>query len=61
MIDHDEDSQNGYKNGEPTYYHRLSRLIVLATFYGLYFVCSTTTAHAGESDEDKQDYMYVSL
>ena len=30
-------------NGEPTHYLKLSRLIVLATFYGLYFVCSTAT------------------
>ena len=60
-IDRDEnwerqDSQNGYKNGEPTYYHKLSRLMVLATLYGLYFVCSTATAYGGERDEDKQDY-----
>ena len=51
-----KDSQNGYKNGEPTYYHKLSRLIVLATFCGLYFVCSMATAYTGERDEDKQDY-----
>ena len=49
-----KDSQNGYKNGEPTYYHKLSRLIIFATFCGLYLVCSTGTAYAGERDEDKQ-------
>ena len=51
-----KDSQNGHTNGEPTYYYKLSRLIVLATFYGLYFVCSTGTVYAGERDRDKQDY-----
>ena len=51
-----KDSQNGHTNGEPTYYYKLSRLIVLATFYGLYFVCSTGTVYAGERDGDKQDY-----
>ena len=51
-----KDSQNGYKNGELTNFSKLSRLIVLATFCGLYFVCSTTTTYAGEGDEDKQDY-----
>ena len=38
-----KDSQNGFESGEPTHYHKLSRLIVLATFYGLYFVCSMAT------------------
>ena len=51
-----KDSQNGYKNGELINFSKLSRLIVLATFCGLYFVCSTTTTYAGEGDEDKQDY-----
>ena len=49
-----KDSQYGYKSGEPTYYHKLSRLIIFATFCGLYLVCSTGTAYAGERDEDKQ-------
>ena len=50
-----KDSQNGHTNGEPTYHYKLSRLImiVLATFYGLYFVCSTGTMYAGERDGDK--------
>ena len=55
-----KDSQNGHTNGEPTcyMYYKLSLLImiVLATFYGLYFVCSTDTVYAGEKDGDKQDY-----
>ena len=53
-----KDSQNGYKNGELTNFSKLSRLIVLATFCVFYFVCSTTTAYAGEGDEDKQDYEF---
>ena len=55
-IDHDgdwehKDSQNGHKNGEPTYFHKLSHFIVLATFCGFYFVCSTATAYVSERDE----------
>ena len=48
--------QNGHTNREPTYYYKLSCLIVLATFYGLYFVCLTGTVYAGERDGDKQHY-----
>ena len=61
VIDRDGDLErkgweNSYKNGEQTYCQKISRFIVLATFCGLYFVWSTTTAYAGgKRDEEKED------
>ena len=48
-----KDSQSGCKYGEWTYQQKLFGSFFFATFYSLYFVCSTNTAYAGDRDEEK--------
>ena len=48
-----KDSQSGCKYGEWTYQQKLYGLFFFATFYSLYFVCSTNTAYAGDRDDEK--------
>ena len=48
-----KDSQGRCKYGEWTYQQKLFGLFFFATFYNLYFVCSTNTAYAADRDDEK--------
>ena len=48
-----KDSQSGCKYGEWTYPQKFFGLFFFATFYNLYFVCSTNTGYAADRDDEK--------
>ncbi|XP_068701266.1 uncharacterized protein [Montipora foliosa] len=51
-----KDSQSGHKYGEWTHQKKSFCLFFFATFYGLYFVCSTNIAYAGDREDEKPNY-----
>ena len=47
---------SGHKYGGWTHQQKSFCLFFFATFYGLYFVCSTNIAYAGDREDEKPNY-----